>query len=139
VKVLFAIAVTIVFISGWLFFSSPSACGADCAASQTISVAAQEFAQHIQEPEVIILDVRTPEEFAAGHIENAINVDFNNPAEFQATLATLDKQTEYAIYCRSGNRSGQAMEIMREQGFSSITNLSDGIIEWQASGLQLVQ
>ena len=61
-------------------------------------------------PDVVILDVRTPEEFAKEHIENAINLDYYSQT-FRDELNNLDKDKTYLIYCRSGNRSGKALDI----------------------------
>jgi len=89
-------------------------------------------------PDFIILDVRTPEEFADGHIENAINIDFYAET-FRDELENLDKNQTYLIYCRSGNRSGNALSIMTELNFREVYNISDGIIGWQAAELPTVK
>lgn len=75
----------------------------------------------------IIIDVRTPEEFNAGHIDTSINVDFENP-NFKSEIAKLDKDKTYFIYCRSGNRSGQALDIMKQEGINKIYDLQGGIV-----------
>ena len=85
-----------------------------------------------------ILDVRTPSEYADGHIEGAINIDFYS-SEFEETLKALDKDDTYLIYCRSGGRSGQARDLMEELGFAEVYNLSGGINAWQDAGLATVQ
>ena len=64
-----------------------------------------------------VIDVRTPEETSAGHLEGAILFDIYDAA-FMGKLATLDKSANYFLYCRSGSRSGQAIEIMKEVGFT---------------------
>lgn len=70
----------------------------------------------------IILDVRTPEEFAAGHLDGAVLVDIKDPS-FDTKLAALDPSVSYVVYCRSGNRSAQAVERMKAAGFSDLTDL----------------
>jgi rhodanese-related sulfurtransferase len=80
----------------------------------------------------VILDVRTHEEFSEGHIENAVNIDFYNDA-FPDELDTLDKDTTYLIYCRSGSRSGRTRNIMKKLGFKNVFNMEGGIIGWQDS------
>ncbi len=85
-------------------------------------------------PDFVILDVRTPEEFANGHIENAINLDYYSET-FRDELNKLDKDKKYLIYCRSGNRSGKALTIMEELNFSEVYNMVGGIIEWEVEGL----
>ena len=72
-----------------------------------------------------VIDVRTPSEFAAGHLSVATNVDFESPS-FDTELAKLDKSTNYLVYCRNGNRSTQATAKIAAAGFTSITNVSGG-------------
>lgn len=69
----------------------------------------------------IVIDVRTPEEFASGHLEGALNIDVQSP-DFMAQVSQLDPNADYFIYCRSGNRSGQAMSQMSTMGFTSMIN-----------------
>jgi rhodanese-related sulfurtransferase len=85
-------------------------------------------------PDFVIIDVRTPEEFADGHIENAINLDYYSET-FRDELNKLDKGKKYLIYCRSGNRSGKALNIAGELEFREAYNMLGGIIEWKAEGL----
>ena len=89
-------------------------------------------------PDFVIIDVRTPEEFADGHIENAINLDYYSET-FQDELNKLDKNKTYLIYCRSGKRSSNALNIMQELNFREVYNMSGGILEWQAEGLPTVK
>ena len=79
-------------------------------------------------PDAVLLDVRTPIEYDSGNIPQAINIDIMG-YEFQDEVAKLDKSKTYFIYCRSGNRSGQACAIMSEMGFTTY-NLSGGIGAW---------
>lgn len=76
----------------------------------------------VVEPDTIIIDVRTPEEFQTGHLEGAQLLDING-GELQSALPSLDPEAEYLVYCRSGNRSGQAVALMKEAGFTSVTNI----------------
>lgn len=69
-----------------------------------------------------ILDVRTPEEFEESHVIGATNIDFLNPS-FTASIQKLDKNKIYKLYCRSGNRSGQAEILMKTLGFSDVENI----------------
>ena len=85
-------------------------------------------------PDFVILDVRTPEEFTDGHIENAIIRNFYSET-FRDELNDLDKGKTYLIYCRSGNRSGNALNIMDELGFQEVYGISGGIIAWETEGL----
>ena len=98
---------------------------------------ADAFASDIKNPGVVVLDVRTAGEFAAGHIENAINIDVES-GSFDAEIAKLDKTVEYAVYCHSGRRSAIAADKMAKAGFTKLTNLQDGVASWQAAGYPLV-
>ena len=69
-----------------------------------------------------VLDVRTPEEFTEGHVNGAINLDYYDES-FKGHLARLDKSKNYKLYCRSGNRSSKALEIMKSMGFKQVENL----------------
>ena len=106
------------------------------------TVRPQEAFDLIQEnqdsPDFVILDVRRAGEYAQGHIEAAINMDFYSPT-FTNDLDKLDKDKTYLIYCRSGNRSGQALGIMDELGFQEVYNMSGGISAWQDAGLPTVE
>jgi rhodanese-related sulfurtransferase len=103
----------------------------------TVNLNVSEFSQKITEPGVIILDVRTPEEFASGHIQGAVNIDFNS-GDFANEITRLNPSETYAIYCRSGSRSGQAASIMHVAGFHDVSNLNGGVIDWTNDGLPLV-
>lgn len=74
-----------------------------------------------------VLDVRTPEEFAAGAIEGAINLDIYSP-DFSQRLDKLDKDKIWLVYCRSGNRSKAALDLMQQLGFERVYELDRGII-----------
>jgi len=89
--------------------------------------------QNQDNPDFIIIDVRTPKEFAEAHIENAINIDFRS-ATFKNEISKLDRNKKYLIYCRSGNRSRGALDAMVELGFKQVYHLSDGIVKWIEEG-----
>ena len=91
-----------------------------------------------QSPDFVIIDVRTPEEFASGYLENAVNIDYNSAA-FSDEIKTLDKNRTYLIYCRSGARSSQALGLMAVLQFAEVYNISGGITAWQAGGLPAVE
>ncbi|MBX9470632.1 rhodanese-like domain-containing protein [Microcella sp.] len=69
----------------------------------------------------VVIDVRTPAEFASGHLEGAVNIDVQS-ADFESRISELDPAGTYFVYCRSGNRSGQAIARMEALGFSDLTN-----------------
>jgi rhodanese-related sulfurtransferase len=112
-----------------------TACGGSTAKINNLN--ADAFASDIKNAGVVILDVRTAGEFAAGHIQNAINIDVE-AANFDTKIAQLDKRVEYAVYCHSGRRSGIATEKMAKAGFTKLTNLDGGIGAWQSAGYPLV-
>ncbi len=78
-----------------------------------------------------VLDVRTPEEVEEGYIPGATNIDFYLGPDFLAEVEKLDKNKNYYVYCRSGNRSGQACAIMENAGFKNAYNLEGGFMNWQ--------
>jgi rhodanese-related sulfurtransferase len=73
------------------------------------------------DPGTVVIDVRTPAEFASGHLEGAVNIDVQS-ADFDARISELDPAGDYFVYCRSGNRSGQAIDRMVGLGFNDLTN-----------------
>ncbi len=96
---------------------------------------AQSFAEKIKtSPNTILLDVRTPEEFAEEHLDNAINIDWKNTNEFETEVIKLDKNKPVLIYCLSGGRSKKAAEKLTEMGFESVYELEGGIMKWNAEG-----
>jgi rhodanese-related sulfurtransferase len=97
-----------------------------------------EFSEKISEPGIVLLDVRTPGEFAEGFIDGAQLIDFQS-GNFENEIAALDKNATYAVYCRSGNRSGQAVKVMHDAGFHNVYNLDGGVIDWANAGLPLVR
>ena len=111
------------------------ACGGTSAKINNLN--ADGFVSEIKNSGVVVLDVRTSGEFAAGHIENAINIDVEGMT-FDSEIAKLDKNVEYALYCHSGRRSAIAAEKMTKAGFNKVANLEGGIISWQSAGYPLV-
>ena len=69
-----------------------------------------------------VIDVRTPDEFAAGHIDGAINIPLDQIQNGSANLENLQKDSPILLYCRSGRRSGIAQQILEQQGYSKLTN-----------------
>ena len=85
-------------------------------------------------PDFVIIDVRTPEEFSDEHLEKAINLNYYSDT-FQKVLHKLDKNKTYLIYCRTGGRSGNTLNIMQELDFRVVYNIFGGIINWKSKGL----
>lgn len=88
--------------------------------------------------DAIIIDVRTPEEFAAGHLDGALLYNVQDPA-FDAKIADLDPSVPYVVYCRSGNRSAQAVERMKAAGFTDLTDLGSLENASSKTGIAIVQ
>lgn len=116
--------------------STASSVAADAPAPGAELDAAQ-FAAALTAPNTVVLDVRTPAEFASGHLPDAVNIDVQS-ADFAAQLAGLDKNVPYAVYCRSGNRSQVALDVMEGAGFTHAYHLGGGIGAWQQAGGQIV-
>ncbi len=93
-------------------------------------------AQLEQDSNAVILDVRTEQEIEEGYIPNAQNIDIYLGQGFVDELEKLDKSKNYYVYCRSGNRSGQACAIMNSLGFESAYNLQGGFMNWQGDVAQ---
>lgn len=111
---------------------------AGCSTSSNAKdLSVSEFSNKVTEAGVITLDVRTPGEFNDGHIEGALLIDFQS-GNFENEIASLDKSKTYAVYCRSGNRSGKAVKVMSDAGFPNLYNLNGGVIDWVSAGLPLV-
>lgn len=110
-----------------------------CSSSPSATdLSVSEFTGKVAEQGVVTLDVRTPGEFNEGHIEGSQLIDFQS-GNFENEIAALDKSKTFAVYCRSGNRSGQAVKVMREAGFNNLYNLNGGVIDWANAGLPLVK
>lgn len=95
---------------------------------------AKEFEVAIQSPEVYLVDVRKPDEFAGGHIAGAHNLDVMNPNFESEAINVLPKDKTIAVYCGTGRRSAMAAEKLEKEGFK-IINLDGGLTEWKDEGM----
>lgn len=84
-------------------------------------------------PDFVILDVRTEEEYSQGHLKDSFNIDYKSDT-FVEEVGRLDKTKTYLVYCRTGRRSDEAAKKMVEADFVDIYHLDGGITEWQESG-----
>lgn len=105
--------------------------------SKVFNVSADEFYTLINEVNGNIIDVRTLDEYNSGHIENAMLIDYYR-GDFQSRLDSIKKSIPVLIYCRTGNRSFTAANIMESMGFTNIYNLKDGIVAWEEANLELI-
>lgn len=104
-----------------------------------INLNAEQAAKLLQENRrVIVLDVRTPEEFAAGHIAGARNLNYYDPS-FETRVAQLDKDTPYLVHCASGHRSSKVREWLKKREFRSVYHLDGGLTAWQKAGQPVVK
>lgn len=118
--------------AGLLAGCSSESTSADASAAVT-TVSAEEFLVAAAEPGVVVVDVRTPAEFAAGHMSGAVNANVES-SDFATQIAALPTDTTYAVYCRSGNRSAVASAQLADAGFESVINLQGGLVDLQAAG-----
>jgi phage shock protein E len=84
-----------------------------------------------KDPSLLLLDVRTPEEFAAGHIAGAVNIPYNQVA---AQLSSIPKDDEVVLYCHSGRRAGLAAEVLAANGYTKLAHLEGDMQGWQKAG-----
>lgn len=116
---------------------APGATGdAAAAAAEVVSLDPEAFRARIEEPGVVVLDVRTPEEFAEGKLAGAVNLDASAP-DFDEQVTALETGAPYAVYCRTGSRSAAAVQRMQEAGFVDVVHLAGGILAWQEAGYPL--
>jgi len=98
-----------------------------------------EFQKLINEvPGAVVVDVRTPQEFGAGHLQGAILLPVQ-VLDTKATQVLQDKNAPYFVYCRSGNRSEVAVNMLKKMGYTNVTNMLGGIIDWSNKGLPLTR
>ena len=93
------------------------------------NISAAEFKELMERENAQLIDVRTPEEYSEGKIDEAINIDYYSD-DFKAKMSVLDKNKPVLLYCRSGARSGKSAEILEEMGFTEIYNLEGGYMGW---------
>lgn len=108
------------------------------AQAQTVKLEPVAFNKKVAGKSVQLIDIRTPQEFASGHIQGAHNVDYYS-ATFSADIDTFAKNKPLYIYCRSGNRTSLASEQLLKMGYTQLFDLQSGIVGWKAANLPLVK
>ncbi|MFN8252592.1 MAG: DUF953 domain-containing protein [Ferruginibacter sp.] len=108
-----------------------------CTAQTKTSLSADEFDNAISKDSVQLLDVRTPAEYASGHIKNTLWANWNDPSEFDRRIGFIDKNKPVYVYCLAGGRSAAAATKMRNLGFENVYELKGGINAWKAAGKKL--
>jgi rhodanese-related sulfurtransferase len=101
-----------------------------CQSSEITRLSNKQFKNEASKENVVIIDVRTPDEFNTGHIKNAVLMDYLETDTFKKQIKSLDTTKTYILYCRSGKRSYNAAVIMKEHGFKKVSDLKEGISEW---------
>ncbi len=94
------------------------------------AISPAQFEKRAHKRKVTVLDVRTPEEYAEGHLKNAVLINVMDSAAFVSRVQGLKKNRTYLIYCRSGKRSGKALVMMQQQGFHKLYHMAGGITAW---------
>lgn len=127
----------------WVIFFTMVIAGTALAAGSAVTNVTVGKAQKLikergGKTDFVILDVRTPEEFAEGHIRGAVNLDVQSP-DFEKRLRPLDRSKSYLVYCRTGNRSRRATVAMGMLRFRSIFHMTEGIVKWKQQNLPLVR
>jgi rhodanese-related sulfurtransferase len=118
-----------IIATGSLLAQNPAAAG-----TVIKNVSPDEAEKALKEQKnVVVLDVRTPEEFKAGHIAGAKNIDFQAP-DFAKQIGGLDKSKTYLVHCGGGGRSTRSLDVFKEQKFSSILHLDKGFKAWETAG-----
>ncbi len=131
---------TVVIILATIIMFSTNYTNSENITQQDIkTISASEFKNFIKQNsghDLVVLDIRTPEEYALGHIPNSVLMNYYDPS-FTSDLDKLDKNKKYGIYCNSGNRSKSALSIMRQKGFIHVYELEGGIQAWIDSGYEI--
>ena len=120
----------------FLFFGLTSCLKNQADGVQVLDVA--KYEKKMTQPDVQLVDVRTPEEFSEGHLENAINIDVTAD-DFDAKVVGLDKEKPVMVYCKSGGRSARASARLKELGFKNISDLEGGITNWKSENKPVVK
>jgi rhodanese-related sulfurtransferase len=92
----------------------------------------------LKQEEIILIDVRTPQEFEQGHLENSVNINIADRS-FKEEVGKLDRSEPVYVYCKVGGRSAKAASILREMGFEEVYDLEGGIRNWEKSGMKVVK
>lgn len=110
-----------------------------CSSTDEAAISVEEFASMVDSKACLIVDVRTAEEYVEGHIEGAATIDFYSP-EFEHKFRFIDVNQCMVFYCNTGNRSGQAVHLLKEElGFANIVLLNGGMNAWEEAGYGWVE
>ena len=126
----------VLIVFGLIFFFLIGCKGQLDSGIKDISV--EEMQSLLKIDDVQLVDVRTPEEFKAGYIANAQNIDYYSPT-IDEDILKLDKNKPVIVYCRSGKRSRDCSEKLLKAGFQKIYNLEGGITQWEHEGKEIIK
>jgi thioredoxin 1 len=120
-----------------LFIIATLTTGVQAQNQKTKTVGTKAFNRQLKKEQVVLVDVRTPDEYNSSHLKDAIMIDFKAD-DFKENITKLSKDKTICVYCRSGNRSGQTMEILKQEGYLKVYNLKGGITAWQEKSFPIV-
>ena len=124
-------SILLLFFMALLTFS----CGKSSVDNSSL-VSPQELSE-VQD-EILLIDVRTPQEYQQGHIENSKNINIAGDS-FKEEIQKLDKSQPVYVYCKVGGRSAKAASMLKEMGFEEVYDLEGGIRNWESSGMEVVK
>jgi phage shock protein E len=125
--------------AGLLAGCAPSGASVEqLAAIGIVDVDVERAAELVAAGDVVILDIRTPGEFTAGHIPGATNVDYRD-RDFAERVAALDPSHVYLMHCAVGGRSARALTLFHDHGFSNVHHLRTGFEGWKAAGMEVTR
>jgi rhodanese-related sulfurtransferase len=133
---LFVASGTVQFVAALLISGAMAAepASTDRSESTVQHVDAQQAQKLVADKKVVVLDIRTPQEFNQGRIAGAKNIDFLGP-DFEQRIDALDKSKSYLVHCASGGRSTHSLALFKKHSFQSVYHLDGGIKAWQKAGL----
>lgn len=124
-------SILLLFLMVFLTFS----CGKS--SEEKASLVSPQELSHVQD-EIVLIDVRTPQEYEQGHLENSININIAGDS-FKEEVEKLDKSQPVYVYCKVGGRSARAASTLKEMGFEEVYDLEGGIRNWESSGMEIVK
>lgn len=100
-------------------------------------ISTDRAAEMLKTEDIVLVDVRSADEYSSGFIQGALNIDVNSDG-FEEKISKLDKSATYIVYCHSGRRSAKSQEIMIDAGFTNVYNITGGIVDWKGRGYDVV-
>ncbi len=129
---------SLLFVAIFALSCNTNSQSADQAQTNSGVLSITEFEKKLSAPKVQVLDVRTAAEYRNAHLKNALQADWLDKAQFADRTQYLNKSVPVLLYCASGVRSGQAMELLLSQGFKEVYNLSGGMSSWKMEGKPVI-